>query len=120
MECWTEKDDYTAGHAGVGCPGPETTDAGFTWIDSPFGIHIGDYKDTKLDVAKTLQVEGKGYIKDPETGRLSLDTHYCRLQTWVAKLPMECCDIHLFRRCLPCPRRRPKRWRDTKCLCLLS
>ena len=57
MECWTEKDDYTAGHAGVGCPGPETTDAGFTWIDSPFGIHIGDYKDTKLDVAKTLQVE---------------------------------------------------------------
>ena len=68
MECWTEKDDYTAGHAGVGCPGPETTDAGFTWIDSPFGIHIGDYKDTKLDVAKTLQVEGKGYIKDLEHG----------------------------------------------------
>ena len=68
MECWTEKDDYTAGHAGVGCPGPETTDVGFTWIDSPFGIHIGDYKDTKLDVAKTLQVEGKGYIKDLEHG----------------------------------------------------
>ena len=37
--------------------------------DSPFGIHIGDYNnDTKLDVSKTLQVEGTGYIKNLEHG----------------------------------------------------
>ena len=49
MECWADKSDYSAGHAGVGCPGPQTGDLGFTWIDAPYGIHIGDFNDTRLD-----------------------------------------------------------------------
>ena len=56
MECWAARGDYRSGHAGVGCDGPKTTDVGFTWIDSPFGIHIGDYNETGIDVSRTLQV----------------------------------------------------------------
>jgi hypothetical protein len=68
MECWKEKDNYAAGHAGVGCRGPEVNEVGFTWIDSPFGIHVGDYNGSKIDVSKTLQVEGNGYIRHLEHG----------------------------------------------------
>ena len=64
MECWSNKDNYAAGHAGVGCPGPQTTDQGFSYIDAPFGIHIGNFDNgTKMDMTQILQVEGPGYIK---------------------------------------------------------
>jgi hypothetical protein len=64
MECWSDKDNYAAGHAGVGCPGPQTTDQGFSYIDAPFGIHIGNFDNgTKMDMTQILQVEGPGYIK---------------------------------------------------------
>ena len=64
MECWAEKANYAAGHAGVGCPGPKTTDQGFSYIDAPFGIHIGNYDNgTTMDMTKILQVEGPAYIK---------------------------------------------------------